>query len=83
MDDSEDLEAIVERLTQMRLAAFTMPTAIEASAHYGYGPVATASFPPDSPIGEVYRWAAVGQNKARSLKRPPRVVIRAAVDISD
>lgn len=80
MDDSEDLDAIVDRLRQMRLAAFTMPTVIEASAHYGYGPVATARFPPDTPIGEVYRWASVGHEKSRSLTKPPRIVISAAVD---
>lgn len=82
MDDSEGIDAIVERLNQMRRAAFTMPTAIEASAHYGYGPVATARFPPDTPIGEVYRWAAVGHDNARSPAKPPRIVISAAVDIT-
>ena len=83
MDDPEDLAGHTKGLKLLRQAAFVMPDTIEAHAHYGFGPACSATFSPDTPIGEVYKWAALAQDTIRSSARPARIVIWAGSADSD
>lgn len=83
MNDPEDLAAHTNRLKLLRQTAFVMPEAIEAHAHFGFGPSCAATFSPDTPIGEVYKWAALAQDTIRSSTRPARIVIWAGAAVPD